>query len=103
MSEWREIWANGLPSAGRSPRSGHRMAAEGMQFPRRWYGGMISANLEGIWVMSDQSFIDAMPTITAGDFNNHVRWDKPGYANNHADTVARFNRYLASWRNIFSV
>ena len=28
------------------------MAAKGIQFPRRWYGGMISANLEVIWVMS---------------------------------------------------
>jgi len=28
------------------------MAAKGIQFHRRWYGGMISANLEVIWVMS---------------------------------------------------
>ncbi len=28
------------------------MASEGMPFPRRWYGGMISANLEVIWEMS---------------------------------------------------
>ena len=28
------------------------MAAKGIPFPRRWYGGMISANLEVIWVMS---------------------------------------------------
>jgi len=52
VSEWRKIWANGLPSAGRSPKSGHRMAAKGIQFPRRWYGGMTSANLEVIWAMS---------------------------------------------------
>ena len=25
---------------------------KGIRFPRRWYGGMISANLEVIWVMS---------------------------------------------------
>ena len=31
------------------------MAADGMQFPWRWYGGMISANLEVIWEMSDKS------------------------------------------------
>jgi hypothetical protein len=30
------------------------MAAKGIQFPRRWYGGMISANLEVIWAMSDK-------------------------------------------------
>ena len=29
------------------------MAAKGIQFPRRWYGGMISVNLEVVWVMSD--------------------------------------------------
>ena len=52
MSEWRKIWPNGLPNQGRSPRSGHRMAAEVMQFPWRWNGGMISANLEVIWEMS---------------------------------------------------
>jgi len=28
------------------------MAAKGIQFRRRWYGGMISANLEVIWAMS---------------------------------------------------
>ncbi len=47
-----EIWANGLPSEGRSPKSGHRMAAEGMQFPWRWYGGTIFPNLDVIWGMS---------------------------------------------------
>ncbi len=52
MSEWRKIWPNGLPGESRSPRSGHRMAAEGMQFPRRWNGGTISLNLGVIWEMS---------------------------------------------------
>ena len=28
------------------------MAAKGIRFPRRWYAGMISANLEVIWAMS---------------------------------------------------
>jgi hypothetical protein len=36
----------------RSPTSGHWMAAEGIPFPRRWYGSMISANLEVSWEMS---------------------------------------------------
>jgi exodeoxyribonuclease III len=27
------------------------------------------------------------PAIMAGDLNNHVRWDKPGKASNHANTV----------------
>ena len=52
MSEWRKIWANGLPNEGRSPKSGHRMAAERMQFPCRWNGGTIYLNLGVIWEMS---------------------------------------------------
>ena len=48
MSEWRKNWPNGLPTEGRSPRSGHRMAAEGMPFPWRGNGGTISTN----WVVS---------------------------------------------------
>ncbi len=38
MSEWRKIGANGLSNEGRSPKSGHRMAAEGIQFPWRLGG-----------------------------------------------------------------
>ena len=52
MAEWRKIWANGLPNEGRSPKSGHRMIAEGMQFSWRWNGGTISLNLGVIWEMS---------------------------------------------------
>ena len=33
------------------------MAAKGIRFPRRWYGGMISANLEVIWVMSAYDYL----------------------------------------------
>ena len=47
-----ENLGNGLPDEGQSPEPGHRMAAEGMPFPWRWNGGMISTNLEGIWGMS---------------------------------------------------
>ena len=36
-------------------KSGRRMVAEKTLFPRRWYGGMISANLEVIWEMSDET------------------------------------------------
>ena len=52
MSEWRNIWGHGLPNEGRSPESGHRMAAEGMPFPWRWDGGTISMVLDVIWGMS---------------------------------------------------
>ncbi len=55
MSEWRKIWANGLPNEDRSPKSGPRMAAEGMPFPWRWNGGTNSTVLDGIWGMSAQS------------------------------------------------
>ena len=54
MSEWRKIWTSGLPNEGRSPKSGHQMAAEGMRFPWRWNGGTISLNLGVIWEMSDE-------------------------------------------------
>ncbi|HLZ27356.1 MAG TPA: endonuclease/exonuclease/phosphatase family protein [Chloroflexota bacterium] len=39
-----------------------------------------------------ESFLLARPSIVAGDFNNHVRWDKVGKAWNHANTVAAFER-----------
>jgi exodeoxyribonuclease-3 len=38
------------------------------------------------------SFLRARPAIVAGDFNNHIRWDKAGKAWNHANTVAAFER-----------
>ncbi len=56
MSEWWEIWANGLSNEGRSAKSGHRMAAEGMQFPWRGNDGTISRNFGVIWEMSVKAF-----------------------------------------------
>jgi len=55
LSEWRKIWPNGLPDEGQSSKPGHRMAAEGMPFSRRWNGGTISLNLDVIWEISDES------------------------------------------------
>jgi len=57
VSEWRKIWANGLPNEGRLPKSCHRMAAKGIQFPWRWGGRTISTNLDVIWGMLDQAKI----------------------------------------------
>ncbi len=54
MSEWWKIWANGLPIEDLSPKSGYRMAVEGLPFPWRWNGGTISAVLEFNWGMSDK-------------------------------------------------
>ncbi len=51
MSEWRKSRENGLPDEARSPESGYRMAAEGIQFPWRWDGSTISTNLDVIWGM----------------------------------------------------
>ena len=31
-------------------------------------------------------------TVVAGDFNNHVRWDKEGFSNNHANVVSVLDR-----------
>ena len=57
MSEWWKTLANDLSIEGRSPRSGHRMAAERVQFPWRRDGGAISTNLDGIWGTSDSIFM----------------------------------------------
>jgi exodeoxyribonuclease-3 len=35
-----------------------------------------------------RDFIAARPAIVAGDLNHNVIWDKPGWRNNHGDTVA---------------
>jgi len=39
------------------------MAAKGIRFPRRWYGGMISANLEVIWAMSVKTVQETIETL----------------------------------------
>ena len=60
MTENMDKW----PSRHRkTKKSGHRLAAEKTLFPRRWYGGMFSANLEVIWEMSDESFAAHWPSV----------------------------------------
>ncbi len=64
-----EIWENGLPDEGRTPKSGHRMAAEGMPFPWRWNGGTISLNLDvirGTSVRAGSFRAGSPPTIEFG-------------------------------------
>ncbi len=39
-----------------------------------------------------EQFLCARPSIVAGDFNNHIRWDKTGKTWNHANSVAAFER-----------
>ncbi|MAF94511.1 MAG: hypothetical protein CMM60_01965, partial [Rhodospirillaceae bacterium] len=43
-----------------------RVAAEMVPFPRRWHGGMISANQEAIWGMSVYRIWVAPPPIKSG-------------------------------------
>ena len=43
---------NGLPNVVSPPKSGHRRAAEGMEFPWRWNVGTIAMDLKVIWEMS---------------------------------------------------
>ena len=39
-----------------------------------------------------RQFLRERTSIVAGDFNNHVRWDRPGKAWSHARAVAAFGR-----------
>ncbi len=62
MTENMDKW----PSKHRkSEKSGHRLTAEKTLFPRRWYGGMISANLEVIWEMSDRTLLGFKAKISS--------------------------------------
>ena len=40
-----------------------------------------------------RAFLGAGPAIVAGDFNNNIFWDKPGYLINHSHTVTLLERY----------
>ena len=55
MAENMGKWASGNRKIA---KSGHRVAAEMIPFPRRWHGGMISANPEAIWGMSDEAMTE---------------------------------------------
>ena len=47
----------------------HRLAAEKTPFPRRPYGGMISANLEVIWEISAR-YLDIRHVIVLREFDD---------------------------------
>ena len=68
MFEWRKSRENGLPDEARSPESGYRMAAEGIQFRWRWDSGTISTQLDVIWGMSVKI---AEPLVQTGIFCDH--------------------------------
>ncbi len=38
-------------------------------------------------------FLQAAPSVVAGDLNNHVRWDKPGYEMNHTQLISDLATY----------
>jgi len=40
-----------------------------------------------------RAFLGAGPAIVAGDFNNNIFWDRPGYLINHSHTVALLENY----------
>jgi endonuclease/exonuclease/phosphatase family protein len=40
-----------------------------------------------------REFLGTGPAIVAGDFNNNIFWDKPGYLINHSHTVSLLERY----------
>ena len=52
MPENMDKWASGNRKIA---KSGHRVAAEMIPFPRRWHGSMISADPVAIWGMSGNS------------------------------------------------
>ena len=37
-------------------------------------------------------FLRSAPAVVAGDFNNHVRWDRPGWRMNHANEIRALAR-----------
>ncbi len=49
MTEKKGKWAS---RHRKIEKSGYQAAAKVISFPRRWHGGMISANQEAIWGMS---------------------------------------------------
>jgi endonuclease/exonuclease/phosphatase family metal-dependent hydrolase len=53
--------------------------------------GIVGPLLRALDVYAE--FCSAKPLVVAGDFNNHVRWDKPGKLNNHANVVARLDEF----------
>jgi len=53
--------------------------------------GLIRKDLPGplnLALARYRAMLTAGPAVVAGDFNNNVVWDKPGWAMNHAGTVA---------------
>lgn len=73
--------------------------------------GPVQFNLLGIWACHNKrnsyedgiaplrraideyrGFIEAGPTVAAGDFNDNVRWDKPAKINKHAANVSELAR-----------
>ncbi len=63
MSEWRKFWANGLPDTGKPKNQAIGWLRRNL-FPRWWYGGLISANLEVIWEMSVERELGHLPEAT---------------------------------------
>ena len=54
MSGWWKSLPNGLPNVVSPPKSGHRRAAKGMEFPWRCNVDTIAMDLKVSWEMSDK-------------------------------------------------
>ena len=54
MSGWWKSLPNGLPNVVSPPKSGHRRAAKGMEFPWRCNVDTIAMDLKVSWEMSDR-------------------------------------------------
>ena len=54
MSGWWKSLPNGLPNVVSPPKSGHRRAAKGMEFPWRCNVDTIAMDLKVSWEMSDE-------------------------------------------------
>ena len=57
MSGWWKSLPNGLPNVVSPPKSGHRRAAKGMEFPWRCNVDTIAMDLKVSWEMSDNALI----------------------------------------------
>ena len=54
MSGWWKSLPNGLPNVVSPPKSGHRRAAKGMEFPWRCNVDTIAMDLKVSWEMSEK-------------------------------------------------
>ena len=62
MSGWWKSLPNGLPNVVSPPKSGHRRAAKGMEFPWRCNVDTIAMDLKVSWEMSEKLSVHGILT-----------------------------------------